>query len=274
MGIVNVTPDSFSGDGSLDPDAAVAHGIALAENGADILDVGGESSRPGAERVEPEEEARRVLPVIERLREQVTLPISVDTRHAQVADAALAAGATMVNDVWGFLQDPELAHVASRHRAWAIAMHNRKAVPTATPQIGGYFAEAPGHDVVADVMRGLEGSISALRAAGVPDDRIILDPGFGFGKTPVQNLQLVAQLNRLKHLGLPLLLGPSRKSTIGLVLGGLPPADRLEGTAALVALAIANGADVVRVHDLPAMARVARMADAVVRGFQPVKSKE
>jgi len=266
MGIVNVTPDSFSGDGSVDPDEAVAHGVHLAQQGADILDVGGESSRPGAEPVDPEEEAHRIVPVIERLSRQVELPISVDTRHARVAKAALAAGATMVNDVWGFLQDPDLARVMSQAGAWAVAMHNRKATAASAPQIGGYVSEAPSGDLLTDIAQGLSTSIAALHAAGVPDDRIIVDPGFGFGKTPPQNLDLVARLNRLKELGFPILLGPSRKSTIGIVLGGLPPSERVEGTAALVALGIANGADIVRVHDLPAMARVVSMTDAVVRG--------
>ncbi len=274
MGIVNVTPDSFSGDGSLDPATAVAHAFHLAEQGADILDVGGESSRPGAHPVDPEEEARRVVPVIARLSKRVALPISVDTRHALVAEAALAAGATMINDVWGFRQDSELAHVASRHGAWAVAMHNRKAATTSAPGVGGYVAEASGDDVVEEVIRGLEASIVVLRAAGVRDDRVIVDPGFGFGKTAPQNLELIAQLGRLKPLGFPVLVGASRKSTIGIVLGGLPPDQRAEGTAALVALSIANGADMVRVHDLPAMARVARMTDAVVRGFARVKSEE
>ncbi|HEY3117348.1 MAG TPA: dihydropteroate synthase [Chloroflexota bacterium] len=266
MGIVNVTPDSFSGDGSLNLDAAVAHALDLAEHGADILDVGGESSRPGAEPVDPEEEMHRVVPVIGQLSQRTELPISVDTRHAWVAQAALVAGATLVNDVWGFLQDPELGHVVSRHGAWAVAMHNRKGIAASAPKVGGYVSEAPAGDVVTDVIQGLRTSVSVLRAAGVPDDRIIVDPGFGFGKTPPQNLQLIAQLGRLKELGFPILVGPSRKSTIGIVLGGLPPSERLEGTAALVALSIANGADIVRVHDLPAMARVVRMTDAVVRG--------
>lgn len=269
MGIVNVTPDSFSGDGRLDPAAAIERGLFLAEQGADVLDVGGESTRPGASAVDPEEEMRRVVPVIVALRQQTTVPISIDTRHARVAEAALGAGASLVNDVWGFRQDAQLAGVTSRHGAWAIAMHNREAVAATAPGVGGYFAEAPSVDLVADVLRDLQASVAILRSAGVSEDRIILDPGFGFGKTPDQNLRLVAQLGRLKALGFPILLGPSRKSTIGLVLGGLPPAERLEGTAALVTLAIEHGADMVRVHDLPAMARVARMADAVVRGWLP-----
>ena len=164
------------------------------------------------------------------------------------------------------IKDPDLARVVSQAGAWAVAMHNRKATAASAPQIGGYVSEAPSGDLLADIAQGLSTSIAALHAAGVPDDRIIVDPGFGFGKTPPQNLELVARIDRLKELGFPILLGPSRKSTIGIVLGGLPPSERGEGTAALVALGIANGADIVRVHDLPAMARVARMTDAVVRG--------
>lgn len=265
MGIVNVTPDSFSGDGLLDPDAAVERGIYLAAQGADILDVGGESTRPGSAPVDEAEEARRVLPVIRGLRDRASVPISIDTYRAAVAEAALEAGATMVNDVWGFRRDPDLADAVARRGACAVAMHNRSARAATAPGLGGFFPSVPYQDVLADVARELRVSLDILLAAGVPRERILLDPGLGFGKTPRQSLELLARLVELRALGQPLLIGPSRKSFIGITLD-LPPSERIEGTAATVALGIAHGADVVRVHDLPAMARVARMADAVVRG--------
>ena len=266
MGIVNVTPDSFSGDGLPDTAAAVGRGIFLAENGADILDVGGESTRPGATPVEPEEELDRVRPVIEALSRRVAVPISVDTYHASTAEAALEAGATIVNDVWGFQREPQLAEVVARHGAHAIAMHNRRGAAATASGVGGYFLQVEYDDLLADISAGLQASVTTLEDAGVATERIIVDPGIGFGKTPPQNLDLLRRLDALRSLGRPLLVGPSRKSFIGLALGGLPPDDRVEGTAAVVALAIAKGADIVRVHDLPAMARVARMADAIVRG--------
>ncbi len=265
MGIVNVTPDSFSGDGLPDPEAAVAHGVFLAQNGADVLDVGGESTRPGAAPVDDSEELRRVVPVIRELHRRVSLPISVDTYRASTAEAALEAGATIVNDVWGFQRDPELAPLVARRGAHAVAMHNRRGTPASEQKVGGFFPKMPYDDLMRDIATGLEASVAVLTEAGVPRERIIVDPGIGFGKTPEQNIELLSQLEELRRLGLPLLVGPSRKSFIGLALGGLPPDDRLEGTAAVVALAIAKGADIVRVHDLPAMARVARMADAIVR---------
>jgi len=266
MGIVNVTPDSFSGDGIEDPEAAVARGIFLAENGADVLDIGGESTRPGSTAVDPDEELRRVLPVIRALRGRVGVPISVDTYRASTAEAALNAGATIVNDVWGFRRDPDLASIVARHGAHAIAMHNRRGAASSAEHVGGFFPRMEYDDLIGDIVRGLDESVRALMEAGVPRERIIVDPGIGFGKTPEQNLELLKRLDELRSLELPLLVGPSRKSFIGLALGGLPPDERIEGTAAVVALAIAKGADMVRVHDLPAMARVARMADAIVRG--------
>ena len=173
----------------------------------------------------------------------------------------------IVNDVRGFRSDPLLAPVVARAEAWAIAMHNRSAAAANMTGVGGFFPQVSYEDVMEEIIQELRGSIAILTAAGVPDERIIVDPGIGFGKTPEQNLQIIAQLARLKILGRPILLGTSRKSTIGLVLGGLPPSERIEGTAATVAIGIQNGADIVRVHDLPAMARVAGMADAIVRGW-------
>jgi dihydropteroate synthase len=266
MGILNVTPDSFSGDGIMDPAAAVRYGLYLAANGADILDVGGESSRPGGQHVPVEAELGRVVPIIRPLREATEIPISIDTRRAEVAREALAAGAVIVNDVWGFRTDPDLAGVTAASGAWAVAMHNRHVAAATAPGLGGFFPEVPYADVVEEVIHDLDGSIHLLKAAGVLEERIIIDPGIGFGKTPEQNLELLAQLHRLRALGRPILLGTSRKSTIGLVLG-LPPTERSEGTAATIAIGIQNGADMVRVHDLPAMARVTRMADAIVRGW-------
>lgn len=266
MGIVNVTPDSFSGDGILDPVAAVEQGVYLAGHGADVLDVGGESSRPGGAPVELEEELRRVLPVVAGLRDRVAVPISIDTRRAAVAAAAIAAGASIVNDVWGFRSDPELAEVVADSGSWAIAMHNRHALPGQDSRAGGYFPRVAYDDLVEEILAELTQSLATLAAAGVARDRVIMDPGIGFGKTPEQNLQILRRLGELRRLDRPLLLGTSRKSTIGLVLD-LPPSERVEGTAATIAIGIQNGADIVRVHDLPAMARVARMADAIVRGW-------
>jgi dihydropteroate synthase len=265
MGIVNVTPDSFSGDGLLDSEAAIAHGLRLAEDGADILDVGGESTRPGAQPVDGEEERRRVVPVVDGLSRQTTLPISVDTYRSETAGAALEAGATLVNDVWGFRRDPALASVVAKHGACAVATHNRRAAPAQDQQAGGYFPRVEYADLLADIVACLRESVEILVSAGVPRERIVVDPGIGFGKTPTHNLELLRRLREVRALDLPVLIGPSRKSFIGLALG-LPPDQRVEGTAATVALGIANGADIVRVHDLPAMARVARMADAIVRG--------
>jgi dihydropteroate synthase len=269
MGIVNVTPDSFSGDGLQDPEAAIARGVFLAENGADLLDVGGESTRPGSTPVDPDEELRRVLPVIRGLRGRVTVPLSVDTYRASTAEAALDAGATIVNDVWGFYRDPDLGPLVARRGAHAVAMHNRRGAATSTERVGGFFPHVEYEDLVGDIVAGLAESARMLDEAGVPRARIIVDPGIGFGKTPEQNLVLLKRLDELRSLELPLLVGPSRKSFIGLALGGLPADERVEGTAAVVALAIAKGADMVRVHDLPAMARVARMADAIVRTARP-----
>ncbi|MBI4202237.1 MAG: dihydropteroate synthase [Chloroflexi bacterium] len=269
MGIINVTPNSFSGDGVMDQDAAIAQGLRFVEEGADILDVGGESTRPPstaraegrrfgqryavqAGAIPVEEELRRVIPVIEGLATRVTVPISVDTYKAAVAKQALEAGASMVNDVWGLQADPGLAQVVAQGGAVLVLMHN---------QHGAHY-----DDLLLDIQRSLLAGVSQVLQAGVSPERIIVDPGIGFGKTPQHNLELLRRLGELKALGYPLLVGTSRKSTIGLVLG-LPAEDRLEGTAATVALSIANGADIVRVHDVKAMARVAKMTDAIVRGW-------
>ena len=253
MGIVNVTPDSFSGDGlAYDAGAAVEQAVRMCREGADLIDVGGESSRPGFEPISAEEEIRRTVPVIERLVREVDAPLSIDTCKGEVARAALAAGAHLVNDVHGFRRDPEVAAVAAEFGVPAVAMHNQR---------GREF-----RDVIGDITAGLLESLRIAGEHGLPRNRIIVDPGFNFGWTEEQALEMLRRLDELRTLGRPILVGTSRKSTIGAVLG-LPVEERLEGTAATVALSIAGGADIVRVHDVKEMVRVARMADAVVRGW-------
>ncbi|MCH8026233.1 MAG: dihydropteroate synthase [Chloroflexi bacterium] len=252
MGVINVSPDSFSGDGLADVEAAVAQGRRFAEEGADILDVGGQSTRPGFEELTTEEEAARVVPVIERLAAELDVPVSVDTYKAGVARAALAAGAHLLNDIWGFRCEPELAAIAAGAGVPAVIMHNQR---------GREFG-----DVIGDVTDGLQTSIAIAEKAGLARDRLIIDPGFGFGWTPEQNLEVLRRLGELRELNLPLLVGTSRKSAIGAVLDDAPVGERLLGTAATVALAIAAGADIVRVHDVAEQRQVARVADAVVRG--------
>lgn len=260
MGVINVTPDSFSGDGlSLDVEAAVAQAVRFAAEGADLLDVGGESTRPGADTIGGGVEIQRVVPVIEAIRREVDLPVSIDTRHAEVALAALAAGADLVNDVTGLTFDPMMAKVVADAGVPLVLQHIR-----GTPQTMQGFAHY--QDVVADVATELRHQIDAAVAAGIDPERIIVDPGLGFGKTAQHNLALIRRLEELQALGRPILIGPSRKSFIGRILG-VAVAERVEGTAAAVALSIAHGADIVRVHDVKAMVRVAKMADAIVRGW-------
>lgn len=271
MGILNVTPDSFSGDGLLqrrDPvEAALEQARRFLEAGADVLDVGGESTRPGAEPVGLEEELRRVVPVVRELaRVFPEAVISVDTYKAAVAEAALEAGAHLVNDVWGLRADPRMAEVVARYGVPVILMHNRSTPNNAEmrERLGGRYVGVAYENLLEDVKRELLESVALAHAAGIPDERIILDPGIGFGKTVEQNLELVDRLDEIRALGYPVLLGPSRKSFIGYTLN-LPPEERLEGTAAAVAVGIVRGADIVRVHDVQAMVRVARMTDAIVR---------
>ncbi len=267
MGIINVTPDSFSGDGLAhtgDPvAAAVDQAHLFVKTGAHILDVGGESTRPGAEPVSAVEEAQRVLPVIEALA-KADLPalISVDTYRASTAQAALEAGADWVNDVWGLRADPNLAAVCAGADVPVVLMHNRSKAGRA---VLGRYVDVEYTDLLTDVKRELLESVELAHTAGIRDENIILDPGIGFGKTVEQNLELLNRLDEIKALGFPLLLGPSRKSFIGYTLD-LPPEERLEGTAAAVAVGITRGADIIRVHDVAFMARVARMADAITRG--------
>jgi dihydropteroate synthase len=265
MGILNVTPDSFSGDGLLAGrdgpgdapppvgwiDAAVAQARAMAAEGADLLDVGGESTRPGHAAVDADEEAQRVVPVLRAVRDALpSMPLTIDTTKPGVAEAALAAGAGAINDVWGVSDDDTLARVAADHGVPIILMHNR--------------AEPRYVNLVPEVVGELQRAIDRALAAGVRWEDVLVDPGFGFGKTPDQNLALLAELGSLRLLGRPIVLGTSRKSTLGKVLD-LPPEERVEATVATTALGIASGVDVVRVHDVRANVRAARMADAVIR---------
>lgn len=260
MGVINLTPDSFSGDGlGGDVQAAVELARRFEGEGADFLDIGAESTRPGHCPVSEDEELRRLLPALEAVAARVAIPVSVDTWKSGVARAALAAGASMINDVWGLQADPDIAAVAAEYGAGLVLMHNQQ---------GYYYA-----DLLEGILGGLRRSVDVALTAGVLRDNLIVDPGIGFGKTADQNIETLRQLRRLSRwdaggLGLPLLVGTSRKSTIGRLLDR-PPEQRLEGTAATVALAIAAGADMVRVHDVPAMARVCRVSDAIVRDWRP-----
>jgi len=251
MGIVNVSPDSFSGDGLSTVELAVAQGKRFAENGVDIIDVGGESTRPNSNPISIDEELRRVIPVLEKLAAEVNVPLSVDTYKYEVARRALDAGAQMLNDIWGLKAEPKLAALAAERNAPIILMSNQR--------------DKQQRHIVPAVLSDLKRAIDLALDTGVKWDNIILDPGIGFGKTLEQNLELVRRLDELKALGRPILLGTSRKSMIGLVLD-LPLDQRVEGTAASVAIGIAKGADIIRVHDVHQMMRVCRMSDAIVRG--------
>lgn len=267
MAILNLTPDSFSGDGlARDVDRAVERARGAIENGADILDVGGESTRPGARPVSADEELARVLPVIAAVRSQFDIPISVDTYKAAVAEAALDAGADMVNDVWALRADHAMVGLVARRGVPLVLMHNRSNPSNVAlaDRLGAHYVGTDYEDLLTDVKRELAESIALAHAAGVTDDQIILDPGIGFGKTVAQNLTLLNRVDEIRAMGYPVLVGPSRKSFIGLTLD-LPPEERVEGTAAAVAVAIARGVDIARVHDVREMVRVTRMADAVVR---------
>jgi dihydropteroate synthase len=270
MGILNATPDSFSGDGlwagAAGLEQAVAQARQMVADGADILDIGGESTRPGSVPVSAEEELARVVPVIAAVRTAVSVPISVDTYRASVAAAALDAGADWVNDVWGLHMDPDMAALVVTRGCPVVIMHNRSKPKDVSQEarLGGRFVGVQYDDLLADISSELLESVDLALAAGVQPEQIILDPGAGFGKTVPQNLQLINELDQIKGLGYPVLLGPSRKSFIGYTLDA-PPEERVEGTAAAVAIGIDRGADIVRVHDVRAMARVARMTDALVR---------
>ena len=264
MGVINVTPDSFSGDGlGGNIRGAVEQAMRFQADGADIIDIGGESTRPasiyaGAASISADEELERVIPVIEALSAVLDIPISVDTYKAAVAREALLAGAAMINDVWGFRRDSAMAQVAAAADVPVALMHNRH--------------HTRYKDLVPDVIGELRDMTDAAIAAGVRRENIILDPGMGFGKTAEHNLEILRRLGEFHALDAPILVGMSRKSTIGYVLD-LPVDERLEGTAATVALSVAFGADIVRVHDVKEMARVARMSDAVVRGWRPADAQ-
>jgi dihydropteroate synthase len=257
MGIVNVSPDSFAGDGLQSAEEATKQAVRMVGEGADIIDVGGESTRPGSTPISVEEEIQRVIPVITAIRRVINVPISVDTYKYELASAALQAGADIINDIWGLKKEPRLADLAARYRAGMVLMSNQRDI-------------SPNHDVeFDDVVQVVKDDLCrATREAihrGVPADRIIIDPGIGFGKTQPQNLILMRRLREFTTLGYPVLVGTSRKSVLGHVLQ-LPASERVEATAATVALAIERGVDIVRVHDVSLMWRVSRIADAIVRG--------
>ncbi len=260
MGVLNVTPDSFSDGGMYnDVDSAVAHALQMKEDGADIIDIGGESSRPGAESISVNEELGRTIPVIQKVRERSDVPISIDTYKSQVAESALVAGATIVNDISAATFDTSMPTLIAQSKCYAVIMH-MAGTPT-TMQNDPHY-----DDVTKEVFDYLTLRVSDLMHAGVDKSKLVIDPGIGFGKTVEHNLELLRRLREFRNLDVPVLVGTSRKSTIGTVLGGLPPEERLEGTAATVAVSIVNGADIVRVHDVKEMTRVARMTDAIVRG--------
>ncbi|HEX5141550.1 MAG TPA: dihydropteroate synthase [Dehalococcoidia bacterium] len=252
MGIVNVSPESFSGDGLSSAEAAVEQAKRFETEGADIIDVGGMSTRPNFQEISAAEERERVVPAVRAIVEAVSLPVSVDTYRAEVAAASLMAGAHMVNDITGFRRDPAMARTVAGYRVPAVVMHNQR---------GRHFT-----DVVADITAGFKESLALADDAEVARDHLILDPGFGFGWSVPQNFEMLRRLGELKALGLPLLVGTSRKSSIGAVLD-LPEDQRLWGTAASVAISIANGADIVRVHDVTEMLQVVKIADACYRGL-------
>jgi dihydropteroate synthase len=262
MGIINLSPDSFSGDGITDLEAAMTQARRFVSQGADILDIGGESTRPGSSPISTDDEIKRVVAVLERLSSEVPVPLSIDTYKSEVARRALEAGATMINDQWGLKRDQRLAELAAEWDVPLILMSNQR-------DKGGYDAgiqrdTAYYEDLIAEVTSSLHQSLELALKLSVPRENIIIDPGIGFGKTWRQELEIIRRLEELRELGRPILIGPSRKSFIGMVLD-LPTDERLEGTAAAIAIGIAKGADMVRVHDVQQMARVCRVSDAIMR---------
>jgi dihydropteroate synthase len=258
MGVLNVTPDSFSDGGKFfDAQTAIDAALAMEAAGADLLDIGGESTRPGSDGTSADEELARVLPVLRALAGRLKIPISIDTRKAAVAEAAIADGAEIVNDVTGLRADPDIAGVAKRHRVPLILMHLRGEPRTMQKQP---FAR----NAVRDVLGGLKRSIAIARRAGVPKSQIIVDPGIGFGKSFQQNYELIARLPEIARLGFPILIGTSRKAFLGKTLDGKGPEERIWGTAATVAASILAGAHIVRVHDVAEMVQVARVTDKVL----------
>ncbi len=271
MGILNVTPDSFSGDGIVSKGETVEAALSQADeflaSGADLLDVGGESTRPGSAAVSANEELERVIPVVHALHKKFPdALISIDTYKAQVAEEAIKAGAHIINDVWGLRADPNLAQVAAKYKAPVILMHNRSnpASVDVREKLGNAYIGSEYQNLIEDVKRELLECVALAKHAGVNESHIVLDPGIGFGKTREHNLELINRLDEIRSLGYPILLGASRKSFIGFTLD-LPPDQRVEGTAATVSVGITRGADIIRVHDVKEMARVAKMTDALVR---------
>ena len=259
MGVINTTPDSFSDDGLYEsPEKAIEEGIRMAEEGADILDIGGESSRPGSDPVTLEEELKRVIPVVRGLSAKLSLPLSVDTMKADVAREALNEGAEIINDISSMHNDPGMAKTISDYRAAIVLMHMR-GTPKVMQKGDLSYRSVPG-----DMIAFLKERIEKAQSAGINQNRIIVDPGIGFGKTPTDNMRLIRYLEDFKMLGMPILVGVSRKSFIGHITGGLPQ-ERVEGTAAAVTAAILNGAHIIRVHDVRFMKKVVMMADAISR---------
>jgi dihydropteroate synthase len=255
MGILNLTPDSFSDGGLHDaPDAGIAHALAMAGEGADIIDMGGESTRPGSTEIGAAEEQARVLPVLAAVAKEIAVPISIDTYKASTAEAALKAGARILNDVWGLQREPDIARVAAAAKAPVIVMHNRREVD-------------PTLDIIEEFRRYFGRSVAIALKAGVAESHIVLDPGIGFGKSREQNVAALARLPELKALGFPVLVGVSRKSLIGSVVNR-PPRERLAGTIAANAVAIAKGADIVRVHDVREHVDACRVADLILGAEQ------
>lgn len=250
MGILNVTPDSFSDGGNYDEvNAAVSHAREMVSDGADIIDIGGESTRPGFAKVSVEEELGRVIPMIQAVSKEVKVPISIDTYKAEVAKQAIEAGAHVINDIWGAKAEPKIAEVAAHYNVPIILMHNRENTNYS--------------NLIVDMIADLYESVKIAKGAGVPDENIILDPGIGFAKTPEQNLEVMRNLEQLHVLGYPVLLATSRKSFIGHVLD-LPVEERVEGTGASICLGIEKGCEMIRVHDVKEMARMAKMMDAMI----------
>ncbi len=249
MGVLNLSPDSFSGDGFSNLTTVGMQARRFINDGADIIDIGGESTRPDSQPISTDEELKRVIPVIEKLTDELSVPISIDTYKSAVASRAVAAGAKIINDVWGLKKDPKLAQIAAEAGVPIILTSNQR--------------DRPVDDIMVEVTTDLKRGINLAKKAGVAEQNIIIDPGIGFGKSLKQNLEIIRRLAELKILGRPILLGTSRKSVIGLVLD-LPPDQRLEGTATTIAIGIANGADIVRVHDVKEMVRVCRMSDAIL----------
>lgn len=272
MGVLNVTPDSFSDGGrTLEPERAIEHALEMERAGADLLDIGGESTRPGSARIPAEEEMRRVLPVLEGLRGRIKIPLSIDTRKAAVAEAALAAGAEIINDISGLKNDPRLGEVAARCGVPLVLMHIRG--EPGTMQRGPFARH-----VLRDVTSGLQAAVARARKAGVAKSQIVLDPGIGFGKSFQQNYELLAKLRELAKLGYPLLVGPSRKAFLATTLARngkpAPPDERIWGTAATVTASILGGAHIVRVHDVVEMVRVARVADCLLDPRMSPKNRQ